>query len=97
MMPSEQRPQFAPAKPGCYRIAVQGCLDEQKWSGRLSGMRIASQIEDDQQAVTILNGEVRDQAELIGILNTLYQPHMNILSVNGSPCNQPNANHETSS
>ena len=56
-------------------------------------MQIASQKEDDPQAVTILNGEVQDQAELIGVLNTLYQMRLNILSVNCEPCHGPEANH----
>ena len=92
-MPDEQRPQIVSGQPASYRIAVQGSLDEKKWSGRLGGMQIASQKEDDQQAVTILNGEVQDQAELIGVLNTLYQMRMNILSVNCEPCIEPQANH----
>ena len=92
-MPDEQWPQIEPGKPACYCIAVQGCLDEKKWSGRLGGMRIASQKDDDQQAVTILNGEPQDQAELIGVLNTLYQIRLNILSVNCEPCHEPEANH----
>ncbi len=92
-MPDEQWPQSGSGKPSCYRIAVQGGLDEQKWSGRLGGMQIESQKAGDQQAVTILNGEVQDQAELMGVLNTLYQLQMNILSVNCEPFHEPEANH----
>ena len=91
-MPDEQWPQIVSGKPACYRIAVQGFLDQKKWSGRLGGMQIACQQQDDQQAVTVLNGEVQDQAELIGVLNTLYQMRMNILSVNCEPCIEPEAN-----
>lgn len=92
-MPDEQWPQIEPGKPACYRIAVQGGLDEKKWSGRLGGMQIASQKEDDQQAVMILKGEVQDQAELMGVLNTLYQMRMNILSVVCETHHEPEANH----
>ena len=92
-MSDEQLPQIVSGKPACYRIAVQGCLDEKKWSGRLGGMQISSQKEDDPQAVTILNGKVQDQAELMGVLNTLYQMRLNILSVNCEPCNEPKAEH----
>ena len=56
-------------------------------------MQIVNQKEDDQQAVTTLNGEVQDQAALMGVLNTLYQLQMNILSVNCEPCHESEANH----
>ncbi len=92
-MADEQWPQIEAGKPVCYRIAVQGCLDAQKWSGRLGSMRIVSQKEGDQQAVMILIGEVQDQAALIGVLNTLHQLHMNILSVVCEACHEPKANH----
>ena len=92
-MSDEQWLRIDSGKPACYRIAVQGCLDEQKWSGRLGSMRITSRKEDDQQAVTILNGEVQDQAELMGVLNTLHQVRMNILSVVREPSNEPEAHH----
>ena len=92
-MPDEQWPQIEPGKTACYRIAVQGCLDEKKWSGRLGSMQIASRIEGDQQAITILNGEVQDQAELMGVLNTLYQMRMNILSVVCENRRESEANH----
>ena len=96
-MADEQWPQIEAGKPVCYRIAVQGCLDAQKWSGRVGRMRIASQKAGDQQAVTILNGEVQDQAELMGVLNTLYQMRMNILSAVCEPCDEPAASHSASS
>ena len=92
-MSDKQWPQIKPGKPAYYRVAVQGGLDEKKWSGRLGGMQIERQKEDDQQAVTILKGEIQDQAELLGVLNTLHQLHMNILSVNCEPCDEPEANH----
>ena len=91
-MADEQWPQIETGKPACYRIAVQGGLDEKKWSGRLGGMQIESQKAGDQQAITILNGEVQDQAELMGVLNTLYQLQMNILSVNCEPRDESEGN-----
>lgn len=90
-MIDEQWSQMEPGKPACYRIAVRGCLDEKKWSGRLGGMQIKSQKESDQQAVTVLSGEVQDQADLIGVLNTLHQMRMTILSVICEDCNEPEA------
>ena len=63
-----------------YRIIVQGSLDE-SWAKRLGGMRIDRNIQADQEPVTILTGSLRDQAELSGVLNTLYELHLTLLSV----------------
>ena len=63
-----------------YRIEVQGRLDE-NWSGRLGGMRIALSSEAGRSSVTTLSGRVRDQAALMGVLNSLYELHLPILSV----------------
>ena len=78
--------------PGTYRISVEGQLDE-KWSERLAGMDIKSRKRPDQSVVTTLSGNVQDQSELLGVLNSLYELHLPILSVkilaenNGDPPN----------
>jgi len=66
--------------PATYRIEVEGALDE-SWSDRLGGMGITSRKRADQTTVTTLTGRMRDQAELAGILNSLYELHLPILSV----------------
>jgi hypothetical protein len=63
-----------------YRIEVEGHLDE-SWSERLAGMRITSHKREDQTTLTTLTGRMRDQAELAGVLNSLYELHLPILSV----------------
>jgi hypothetical protein len=63
-----------------YRIEVEGHLDESR-SDRLAGMRITSRKRSDQTFVTTLIGRLRDQAELSGVLNSLYDLHMSILKV----------------
>jgi hypothetical protein len=68
------------ARPGNYRIRVQGFLDK-KWSERLGGLRITTSKTGDQKSVTVIEGQVRDQAELAGVLSTLYQRHLTLLSV----------------
>ena len=76
---SERTTRFTLDKPGKYRIRVQGLLNED-WSERLGGLRITtSDLKG--QAVTDLTGRVRDQAELAGVLNTLYDLHLPILLV----------------
>ena len=68
------------ARPGNYRIRVQGFLDK-KWSERLGGLRITTSKTGDQKPVTVLQGQVSDQAELAGVLSTIYQRHLTLLSV----------------
>jgi hypothetical protein len=66
--------------PGNYRILVEGLLDE-RWSERLAGMQIKSRKRADQSVFTTLTGDLRDQAELLGVLNSLYELHLPILEV----------------
>jgi hypothetical protein len=44
-------------------------------------MRIVSAEGEGREAVTVLVGPVRDQAELSGIMNTLYGMHLSILAI----------------
>ena len=81
MPQSEPKKSFSFNQPGSYRIRVQGLLDE-SWSDRLGGLRIkGSNLKDQESTVTELVGKVRDQAELAGVLNTLYELHMTLLSI----------------
>ncbi len=63
-----------------YRIEVQGELSE-KWVDRLGSMKITIDRSDEQYPRTCLEGPVRDQAALSGILNPLYELHLPVLSV----------------
>ena len=81
MPQSENRKRFPFDRPGKYRIRVQGFLDE-SWSERLGGLRItACALKDHEGPITELVGQVRDQAELAGVLNSLYELHLTLLSV----------------
>ena len=66
--------------PATYRIEVVGALDE-SWSDRLGGMIIKTRQRADQSTVTTLTGRMIDQAELAGVLNSLYELHLPILKV----------------
>ena len=66
--------------PATYRIRVQGKLDE-SWLEQLGGMAVAPDAPDDKSPVTILVGHMPDQAALSGVLNTLYEMHLPLLSV----------------
>ena len=67
-------------RPATYLISVQGMIDLD-WSDRLSGMTIGLVREEVCPPVTTLKGELSDQAALAGVLNTLYELHLPILSV----------------
>ena len=77
----ESRKRYAFDRPGNYRIRVLGFLDE-SWSERLGGLRIsACSLKDQEGPGTELVGQVRDQAKLAGVLNSLYELHLTLLSV----------------
>jgi hypothetical protein len=63
-----------------YRIRVQGVLDE-SWSNRVGGMSICHMHPEHQPPVTVLYGELADQAALAGVLNYLYELGYPLLSV----------------
>ncbi len=66
--------------PANYRIRVQGRLDAE-WSERLDGMNVTHSDTPDGEFVTVLVGRLADQAALFGVLNTLYELHLPLLSV----------------
>jgi hypothetical protein len=66
--------------PASYRIRVQGEL-ENSWSERLGGMKVTVERFEYKKPVTVLNGPLRDQAALAGVLNTLYDARIAVLSV----------------
>jgi hypothetical protein len=65
---------------GHYRIVVVGQLDE-SYSSRLGGMTVMTSSEGEGVPVTTLTGTLKDQSQLSGVLNTLYELHMSIVSV----------------
>ena len=73
-------PKLMVSAPATYRICVQGHLDV-KWSDYVQGMTIATEYDECQNPITILTGQLLDQAALMGVLNALYDHHLPILSV----------------
>ena len=65
--------------PATYQIRVSGHLDS-SWSERLGGMQVTKIRGSDGQPETILVGRLSDQAALSGIMNSLYELHMPVLS-----------------
>lgn len=66
--------------PAVYRIRVKGHIDE-SLSDQLGGMIITRAFTAEKQPMTILIGQVMDQAALSGILNELYELHLPLLTV----------------
>jgi hypothetical protein len=66
--------------PATYEIIVQGRVDP-TMSGILEGMTICQATVEADHPVTTLEGELSDQAALAGVLNTLYELHLTVLSV----------------
>jgi hypothetical protein len=63
-----------------YRIQVQGPVAP-SWSDRLQGMDIRQSTSDAGFVVSTLTGELPDQTALAGVLNTLHELHLSVLSV----------------
>ncbi len=66
--------------PGTYRIRIKGFLDEDR-SDWLGGMHITTQQGPGGSQIATLVGRLSDQAALTGILNTIYEMHLPLLSV----------------
>ena len=66
--------------PAMYRIGVQGRIPA-RWCDRMEGMTITERSSEAEPSVTTLLGELSDQAALAGVLNTLYELHLPVLSV----------------
>jgi len=67
-------------RPAIYQINVQGRIDPE-WSDRMAGMKIYKSSEQPDLPITTLDGELSDQAALLGVLNSLYELHLPIISV----------------
>ena len=67
-------------RPAAYQIIVQGRIDP-NMSDLVGGMTIQIKSGETKSPITILNGELRDQAALAGVLNTIYELHLSVLSV----------------
>ena len=66
--------------PATYRIVVKGELGPE-WSDRLGGLAMTTTERRGESPHTVLVGRIRDQAELNGVLETLYSLHLPILRV----------------
>jgi hypothetical protein len=73
--------EFSFKKSAIYKIRVHGIINE-SWTERLGGMQINVERSQDKDPVSVLVGQINDQAALSGVLNTLYESHLTIISLN---------------
>lgn len=76
--------------PSIYRIVVEGDLEE-SFSDRLAGMSIRVSHGAPRGAITVLEGRILDQAQLVGVLNALYGLRLPILELGVLPDDVPSA------
>lgn len=67
-------------QPAVYRIVVQGALPAE-YADRLGDLCVESSGEGRGGQATTLTGHLRDQSQLLGVLNGLYEMHLPILSI----------------
>jgi hypothetical protein len=77
-IPSRKPTQFD--CPATYQITVLGRIDSSS-SDVFGEMIICRSTVDAFPPVTTLKGDLRDQAALAGVLNTLYELHLTVISV----------------
>ena len=83
--------QKSPLSPNAYRIDIQGDLTP--WEGRLGRLQMSSRHDRQYGQVTSLSGPVQDQAELFGILNTIYELHLPLLLLIALPSHIADEDH----
>lgn len=66
--------------PATYRIRVQGKLDESRLE-LVGGLSVIPETGSDDQTVTIMVGHLPDQSALSGVLNTIFELRLPLLSV----------------
>jgi hypothetical protein len=80
MTQSTKFDKFNMETPALYRIRIQGSIDP-TWTDLLGGMRIETDSSKGKETVTTLVGRLVDQAALSGVLKTLYDMRIPMLSV----------------
>ena len=83
MSGSQTRPRISLHTPAIVVIKFVGCLDD-SWSEKL-GLSLEHNTINDDTKITVLTGEVMDQAALFGVLNGLYSLGFPLLSVECKP------------
>jgi hypothetical protein len=67
-------------EPAIYRIRARGRI-RRSWSDRFEGMTISTTPVSERPVVTTLLGALPDQAALVGVINSLHDLRLPVLSV----------------
>ena len=79
-MTQHAEPKFSFQNPAVYKIKVQGEI-EKSWASKLQGLQINIERSQSKNPVSVLVGQINDQSALSGIMHTLYDMHMTVISV----------------
>ena len=66
--------------PAIYCIKIKGVID-QRYAGYFGDMIISTDKKEEGQTTSKLTGKIKDQADLMGVLNALYNLHLPIVSI----------------
>ena len=75
-----KNPDHSFTRPAIYKIVGQGKIDY-KLADRMLGLQLNVEKGEGQKYFSTLIGNIDDQAALSGILNTLYDMHITVVSV----------------
>jgi hypothetical protein len=79
-MDPSAHPEYSLDVRGQYRILIRGTLDA-IWATRLGGMTVSASQLPDSTPATLLNGELADQSALVGVVNTLHDLGLSLVSI----------------
>ena len=79
-MRDQQINKFSFKSPSIYKIKVFGDLN-QTFSERIGGMQLNVDRSHKEGPISVLIGQINDQSALSGVLNTLYNSQLTIISV----------------
>jgi hypothetical protein len=79
-MNSETTENSSMDSPAIYQIIIKGKLTDH-WADWFNGTMISNEYNSEGKPHTVLTCKVRDQAELLGILNKLYSLNLPLLQV----------------
>jgi len=66
--------------PAIYRITIKGVID-QRYAGYFGDMTTSVDKKEEGPTTSKLTGKIKDQAQLMGVLNALYNLHLPIVSI----------------
>ena len=79
-MTQQAEPEFSFQKPAVYKIKVQGEVKKSR-TEKLHGLQINIERSPSRSPVSVLVGQINDQSALSGVMHTLYEMHMTVISV----------------